>query len=46
MHRDRELTTDELSVVYGGASSAVNPLPHPQPSPWDRLVHWFLSNFR
>ena len=44
MHDDRELSIDELSAVFGGATSSNNgSLPHPQPSPWDRLIQWILG---
>ena len=38
----RELTTDELSAVYGGATDNGS-LPHPQPSPVDRIIQWILN---
>jgi hypothetical protein len=43
MHDDRELSIDELSAVFGGATSNNDSLPHPQPSPWDRLIQWILG---
>jgi hypothetical protein len=46
MHEVRELTADDLSTVYAGAQSKDDSLPHPQPSPWDRLVHGFAGLFR
>ena len=45
MNDIRELNTDELTTVYGGATSMTNPLPNPQPNPWDRLVNWFKGIF-
>jgi hypothetical protein len=43
MHDDRELSIEELSAVFGGATSRDGSLPHPQPSPWDRIVQWILG---
>jgi hypothetical protein len=41
MHDDRELSIDELSGVMGGATSSRDgSLPHPQPSPLDRIIQW------
>jgi bacteriocin-like protein len=38
----RELTTDELSAVQGGATNKSS-LPHPEPSPVDRIIQWILG---
>jgi hypothetical protein len=44
MHDDRELSIDELSAVYGGATSRDGgSLPHPQPSPVDQIIKWILN---
>jgi len=42
MHDVRELTTDELSAVRGGATNNSS-LPHPGPSPVDRILQWILN---
>ena len=41
MHVLRELTTDELSAVHGGAT---NSNPHPQPSPVELIIKWIVSH--
>jgi bacteriocin-like protein len=47
MHDDRELSIDELSAVYGGATSTDGgSLPHPQPSPVDQIIKWIIGLFR
>jgi hypothetical protein len=46
MHDIRILTTDELSAVCGGATAGGSGLPHPQPSPLDRILQWILGALR
>jgi hypothetical protein len=42
MHGVRELTTAELAAVQGGATNKSS-LPHPEPSPLDRIIQWVRS---
>ena len=39
----RELTTDELSAVRGGATNNGSP-PRPAPSPVEQIVKWILNH--
>ena len=43
MHVVRELTTDELSAVHGGATNSKGGF-HPEPSPVDQIIKWILSH--
>jgi hypothetical protein len=43
MHGVRELTTDELAAVCGGATNKGS-LPRPEPSPVDLIIKWILSH--
>jgi bacteriocin-like protein len=47
MHEVRELTTEELAAVQGGATNQNNgSLPHPKPSPVDDIIRWILGALR
>jgi hypothetical protein len=40
----RELTTDELSAVRGGATNSNNGTQPPQPTPVDLIIKWIRSH--
>jgi hypothetical protein len=46
MKNIRLLTTEEISAVGGGMANTGGSLPHPEPSPFDRLIQWILAALR